>query len=81
MNFSFQLLLFHLVPSQWAWTQFYYLFVHFLGRIRELAGHCRREVEHTHPIRFQSNLFQQRFDAFCPSFGVGITFQVMAITG
>lgn len=41
MYLPFQPSLFRLLPSQWAWTQFYYLFVHFLGRIRELAGHCR----------------------------------------
>ncbi len=35
----------------------------------------------SHPLRLKPDLLKQRLDASYPAFGVGITFQVMAVAG
>ena len=78
---AFPPLSFVLLLSQWIRPQGPYLFCHLFCRLNKLPGHCRRQVEHTHPFRLQADFPQQCLGALDPALGVGITFQVMAVAG
>jgi hypothetical protein len=55
--------------------------MHLIGRFDKSGRHRRRHIKHMDPFRFQADLFQNFFSPTDPAFGIGITYQVMAVAG
>jgi len=66
--------------SQRAGAQLLDLFCKIGSQLGKLAAHGRRYVKHLNALDFQADLFQQFPGVFHSSFGVVITFQVMAVS-
>jgi len=66
---------------QWAGAQLFDFSCHFF-RIRcEFSSHRRGNVYHLQALTLQTDFFNELLRIFHSAAGVGITFQVMAVTG
>ena len=66
---------------QRTWPQPLNTLGHLNGNVNESSRHRCRHIEHLHPLWLQTDFGQQFFEVYNAAFGVGITIQVMAVTG